>query len=76
MERLPKPKPSTSSIRRVELSNLRLLRLELAAYLTWWRAPANHVPISKPNDFYALAAFILCAELAFALWETGAIRPL
>ena len=55
---------------------MKLLRLELAAYLTWWRAPANHVPISKPNDFYGLAAFILCAELAFALWETGVIRPL
>ncbi len=52
------------------------MHLLLAAYMTWWRAPAKHTPISKPNDFYALAAFILCAELAFALWATGAIRPL
>jgi hypothetical protein len=56
--------------------SVKLLRLELAAYLTWWRAPAKHPPISKPDDFYGLAAFILCAEIAFALWETGAIRPL
>jgi len=52
------------------------LRLEAAAWVTWWRAPAKHTPISKPDDFYGLAAFILCAELAVALWVTGAIRPL
>lgn len=51
--------------------------LELAAYLTWWRAPV--IPSNgelRVDRFWQLAAFVFLGELAWFLYEAGAIRPL
>lgn len=55
---------------------MKLLRLELAVWIAWWNAPAYRPEIKKSDDFWILAAFVLCGELAYGLWITGAIRPL
>ena len=56
---------------------MKLLGLEVAAYLAWLKAPVirRNGELNMPG-FWRLVAWTFCAEFAVALWASGAIRPL
>lgn len=56
---------------------MRLLLLEaLVSWQGMWSAPRTWAERCNLPAFYRLAAFTLCIELTWVMYETGWIRPL